>query len=202
MFLITFPWYMLHMPLSRSGKCDRRDLMEFRVIESDSIISCTASCLSAIHLQERGRRRRQEREEVWITKTGWKAEVKPSKRSSYARSKRYVFLEKLNPFWLKWLPLIGFLNYCNPADCSYSAAFKYQTTAWLPAVFYILSHEHLRKRSKQLYCRFCLQFPFHTCGTLQEILSLSFIHITGKTLRWKLCKADRKQEGNWADSYS
>lgn len=55
----TFLWYMLQMPLSRSGKCDSRDLMEFKVTECDSKISCTASCLSEIDLRVHGRKRKK-----------------------------------------------------------------------------------------------------------------------------------------------
>lgn len=51
---LTFLWYMLQMPLSRSGKCDSRDLMEFKVSECDSKISCTASCLSKTDLWSDG----------------------------------------------------------------------------------------------------------------------------------------------------
>lgn len=55
----TFLWYMLQMPLSRSGKCDSRDLMEFKVTECDSNISCKASCLSEIDLRVHRRKQKK-----------------------------------------------------------------------------------------------------------------------------------------------
>lgn len=47
------------MPRSKSGKCDIKDLMEFKVRESDSKISCTASCLWKIDLLIHGRKRKE-----------------------------------------------------------------------------------------------------------------------------------------------
>lgn len=57
--LLTFLWNMLQMPLSRSGRCERRDRIEFKVRDCDSSISCTASCLSVIDLRVCGRIRKK-----------------------------------------------------------------------------------------------------------------------------------------------
>ena len=69
---------MLQMPLSRSGKCDNRDLMEVKGRESDSNISCTASRRSEMDLWVHGRKRRE----------GKKGGAQIRKRKRKAKSER------------------------------------------------------------------------------------------------------------------
>lgn len=91
-WLITFLWYMLQMPLSRSGKCDSRDLMALKGSESDSRISCTPSCLSEMDLWEGRDTRKRRKNDTEIRKPRIKGDdpnVLSQRNSSLEKTKGF-----------------------------------------------------------------------------------------------------------------